>query len=79
MKLPRDIDGDQLIKHLCRHWDYRKVNQVGSHVILVSDVPSHHRLPIPLHSPLGIGIFKKIINEVCEAKQIAQDDLLQRL
>ncbi|HEY1895280.1 MAG TPA: hypothetical protein VGG62_03365 [Terracidiphilus sp.] len=34
MKLPRDLSGEQLIALLCKHWDYVKVHQVGSHVIL---------------------------------------------
>jgi hypothetical protein len=39
----------------------------------------HHRLPIPLHSPLGIGICKKIVREVCEAKNVSQDRVLRGL
>ena len=34
MKLPRDLGGEALVKHLCRRWEYRQVHQVGSHVIL---------------------------------------------
>ena len=79
MKLPRDVSGDHLIAHLCKEWDYRRVNQVGSHVILVTDFPSHHRLPIPRHTPLGIGIFKKIIREVCVVKDINHEQLLLKL
>lgn len=79
MKLPRDVSGDTLIRHLCRNWGYRQVNQVGSHVILVSDMPIHHRLPVPRHNSLGIGILKKILNEVCGAKGITQAELLRDL
>jgi predicted RNA binding protein YcfA (HicA-like mRNA interferase family) len=77
MKFPRDVNGQRLIDHLCR--GYRKVSQAGSHVILSSESPGHHRLPIPLHSPLGIGLCKKIIHEVCEAKNVSQEDLLRGL
>jgi len=79
MKFPRDVNGQRLIDHLCRNWGYRRVSQVGSHVILLSESPGHHRLPIPLHSPLGIGICKKIIREVCEAKNVSQEELLRDL
>ena len=34
MKIPRDLSGHELIAALCRHWGHKKVNQVGSHVIL---------------------------------------------
>jgi len=79
VRLPRDVSGDQVIGHLCRNWDYKQVSQVGSHVILVTDSPTHHRIPVPRHKPLGIGIFKTILREVCEAKNITQDVLLRNL
>jgi predicted RNA binding protein YcfA (HicA-like mRNA interferase family) len=79
MRFPRDVGGQRLIDHLCRSWGYRKVSQVGSHVILASELPKHHRLPVPLHSPPGIGICKKIVREVCEAKNISQEELLRGL
>jgi predicted RNA binding protein YcfA (HicA-like mRNA interferase family) len=79
MKLPRDVSGQELINHLCRRWGYQKINQVGSHVILVTESPVHHRLPVPLHHALGIGIFKKILSEVCEVKKISQKALLEGL
>jgi predicted RNA binding protein YcfA (HicA-like mRNA interferase family) len=34
MKLPRDLSGAELVRHLCRHHGYRQINQEGSHVIL---------------------------------------------
>lgn len=33
MKVPRDLSGAQLVKVLCRDWDYHQVHQEGSHVI----------------------------------------------
>ena len=46
MKLPRDLSGEELIKVLCRHFGYRKINQEGSHAILQTDTPQHHRLAV---------------------------------
>ena len=31
MKLPRDLSGEELVKHLSKRWDYVKIHQVGSH------------------------------------------------
>jgi predicted RNA binding protein YcfA (HicA-like mRNA interferase family) len=76
VKLPRDVSGDRLIRHLCRNWGYRQVSQVGSHVILVTESPIHHRIPVPRHASLGIGIFKTILSEVCRVKGIEQESLL---
>jgi hypothetical protein len=39
MKLPHDLYGRALAAALCRHWD-RQVNQVGSHIILHTDMQS---------------------------------------
>ncbi|HUH62044.1 MAG TPA: type II toxin-antitoxin system HicA family toxin, partial [Terracidiphilus sp.] len=64
MKLPRDLSGQDLIKHLCKHWAYERVHQVGSHVILQTEQPSHHRIAIPEHSPLRIGTLNSILSSV---------------
>jgi len=29
MKLPRDLSGEALIRHLCKRWEYQRVHQVG--------------------------------------------------
>ena len=51
MKLPRDLDAADLIGVLCRHFSYTRIHQVGSHVILETDEPTHHRIAIPNHNP----------------------------
>ena len=56
MKLPRDLSGTELIKLLCKHSGYGRVNQEGSHVILETNTPRKHRISIPDHSPLRIGL-----------------------
>jgi len=43
MKAPRDLSGAQLVKVLCRDWQYRVAHQEGSHVILQTDTPAHQR------------------------------------
>jgi predicted RNA binding protein YcfA (HicA-like mRNA interferase family) len=57
MKIPRDLKGSDLVKALSRHYGYRQVAQVGSHIILQTESPVHHRIPIPDHSPLRVGEF----------------------
>ncbi len=34
MKIPRDVSGARLAGLLCRKWEYARVHQVGSHIIL---------------------------------------------
>ena len=47
MKLPRDLSGVELISVLCREFGYRRIHQVGSHVILQSEEP-HHRIAVQI-------------------------------
>jgi predicted RNA binding protein YcfA (HicA-like mRNA interferase family) len=76
MKLPRDLSGAELIKLLCKHHDYRRVNQEGSHVILETDSPRHHRLAVPDHNPLRIGTLNAILRAVAEVKGLKKEDIL---
>jgi predicted RNA binding protein YcfA (HicA-like mRNA interferase family) len=44
MKLRRDLSGAQLIRILCKHFGYRRLNQEGSHVIVETSDPRQHRI-----------------------------------
>lgn len=79
MKLPRDLSGRELIQVLCRHYGYRQVHQVGSHVILQTESPVSHRIPIPDHSPLRLGTLNAILNAVARAKAVRKSDILEKL
>lgn len=79
MKLPRDLSGARLIHILCMHYEYRRVHQVGSHIILETDAPVHHRLAVPDHNPLRVGTLGSILRAVASVKGIAKDDILRRL
>ena len=79
MKLPRDLNAADLIGVLCRHFNYTRVHQVGSHVILETNEPTHHRIAIPNHNPLRIGTLSSILNAVSAVKQIDKKEILRRL
>jgi predicted RNA binding protein YcfA (HicA-like mRNA interferase family) len=79
MKLPRDLSGDDFVAVLCRKWDYSKVHQEGSHVILETSLPSHQRIAIPAHKTLRIGTLNAILRSVASHKGIAKDMLLASL
>ena len=76
MRLPRDLSGETLVRHLCRHWDYEKVHQVGSHIILQTGRPSHHRIAIPAHNPLRIGTLNAILSAVAAHKGVVREQIL---
>jgi len=65
------LSGAELIKLLCKIHGYRRVNQEGSHVILATDSPRHHRLAVPDHSPLRIGTLNAILRAVAEVQGLA--------
>jgi predicted RNA binding protein YcfA (HicA-like mRNA interferase family) len=79
VKLPRDLYGRDLEHVLCARWAYKKVNQVGSHIILQTETPKHHRLAVPDHKPLRIGTLSAILREVAAAKGVSREDILATL
>jgi len=79
MKLPRDMGGRELVKVLVHHWGYRQVNQVGSHIILQTEQPEHHRLSVPDHRALRIGTLNGILRAVAEAKRVTREDIIGSL
>ena len=79
MKIPRDLNGRDLIKVLCQHWGYRRVHQVGSHVILETSVPTHHRLAVPDHRVLRVGTLNGILRAVAEHQRITRETILDTL
>ena len=78
MKLPRDLSGVELISVLCREFGYRRVHQVGSHVILQSEEP-HHRIAVPDHNPLRIGTLNSILRAVAAAQKIDKKQVMRFL
>ena len=79
MKLPRELHGRDLARVLCARWDYRQVNQAGSHIILQTETPRHHRLSVPDHKPLRIGTLAAILRQVAAAKGVMRGDILATL
>lgn len=79
MKLPRDLSGADLIKALCRHYGYQRIHQEGSHVILQTESPVHHRIPVPNHDPLRLGTLNAILNAVARARGIDKTEILGKL
>ena len=79
MKIPRDLSGNDLIKLLVRHWGYRQIHQIGSHIILETDAPAHQRLAVPNHSALRVGTLNGILRAVAQHKHTTREDLLKHL
>jgi predicted RNA binding protein YcfA (HicA-like mRNA interferase family) len=77
MKLPRDLSGESLVRHLCKRWDYQQVHQVGSHIILQTEQPTSQRIAVPAHSSLRIGTLNAILASVAAHKNVAKEEVLR--
>ena len=77
MKLPRDLSGRNLADHLIRNWNYEKIHQVGSHMILQTGTPSPHRIAVPEHKSLRIGTLNSIVRAVAAHKGVSREDILE--
>ena len=79
MRLPRDLSGAELVQGLTRSWGYRQIHQVGSHVILETDDPSHQRLTVPNHRTLRVGTLNAILRSVARHKGVTRNALASSL
>jgi predicted RNA binding protein YcfA (HicA-like mRNA interferase family) len=79
MKLPRDLSGEDLADGLCRRWNYKKAHQVGSHIVLETELPSHQRISIPAHKHVNIGTLNNILRSVAAHKGVTREELLRSI
>jgi predicted RNA binding protein YcfA (HicA-like mRNA interferase family) len=79
MKLPRDLSGEELVRALCREFGYERIHQEGSHMLLQTDHPQHHRIAVPAHHPLRPGTLNAILRAVATVQGIDKQEILRRL
>jgi hypothetical protein len=79
MRLPRDVSGASLAGLLCRKWQYAKVHQAGSHIVLETSLPAHQRIAIPNHQALRIGTLHSIVAAVSRHKGVSRDAVIEGL
>jgi predicted RNA binding protein YcfA (HicA-like mRNA interferase family) len=79
VKIPRDLTGREIVKALCKKWDYRQVHQEGSHIILQTDMPSRQRISVPDHNPVRIGTLNSILRLVSAHKGVDKQAILETL
>lgn len=78
MRIPRDLSGADLVKHLGR-LGYAVSRQTGSHIRLTSQTNGEHHVTIPNHDPLRIGTLAAILDSVAAHHGLTREALLQRL
>ena len=79
MRIPRDLDGNRLIKRLSK-LGYEQTRQSGSHVRLTRESASGgHHVTVPLHSPLRVGTLNAILGDVADHLRMSKDDLIRHV
>ncbi|MGA2918332.1 type II toxin-antitoxin system HicA family toxin [Methanoregula sp.] len=79
MKLPRNINGDELTRRLSRY-GYRVAHQTGSHQRLTANVDGRdHDITIPRHKPLRVGTLHAILTDVARHQKISREQIIAEL
>ncbi len=60
MKIPRDLDSDDLLK-LLKPFGYFATRQTGSYIRLTSTLKGQHHVTVPRHDPIKIGTLSSIL------------------
>lgn len=78
MRLPRDVSGDDLARHLAR-LGYQPTRQSGSHLRLTTDRNGQHHITIPRHAALRIGTLAAVLTELEAHHRLDREALLSLL
>ena len=78
MKLPRDVDAQQLIKAPAT-LGYHVTRQTGSHIRLTCESPTTHSLTVPNHFPLKTGTLSAILADVAAHRHVEKATLIETL
>jgi predicted RNA binding protein YcfA (HicA-like mRNA interferase family) len=76
MKLPRDIDANQLAQAL-KKLGYQATRQIGSHIRLTTQENGGHNITVPNHSPIKVGTLNAILRDVGEHFDVSREQLLR--
>lgn len=78
MRLSRDVSGAELAKAL-KILGYQITRQTGGHLRLTTSEKGVHHVTIPNHSPLRIGTFAAILDDIADHFAIGRQELLSRI
>ncbi len=78
MKLPRDVDAQELVKAL-RVLGYEVTRQKGSHIRITTMLNGEHHEAVPAHSPIKTGTLAGILKSIAEHHRLTIAELLARI
>ena len=78
MRLPRDLDGDALVKAL-RICGYELTRQTGSHMRLTTSAKGEHHVTVPKHNSFRVGTLSGILADVAAHLGMTREELAERI
>lgn len=78
MRLPRNLSGLELAKHL-EKFGYSITRQSGSHLRLTTQQNGEHHVTIPQHKDLRVGTLYAILTDIADQLGIPRDELISQL
>jgi predicted RNA binding protein YcfA (HicA-like mRNA interferase family) len=76
VRLPRDIDGPQLVKALSV-LGYEPTRQKGSHIRVTTQRDGENHEVVPFHHPIKTGTLSSILKRIAAHHGMTLDDLLK--
>ena len=78
MRIPRDLDGPDLVKAL-RSLGYVCTRQKGSHIRITTELNGQHHEVIPNHFPIAVGTLRTIFKSVARHPHMTVEVLIEKL
>jgi predicted RNA binding protein YcfA (HicA-like mRNA interferase family) len=78
VKLPRDVDGSQLVKALAV-LGYQPTRQKGSHIRVTTQRDGENHEVVPYHRPIKAGTLAAILKRIAGHHRMTVDKLLELL
>lgn len=79
MKIPRDVNGSELVKAL-KKLGFFESRQTGSHIRLTHQLNEEEfHLTVPNHKPIKVGTLNSIITEVANYLKINKQVIIDLL
>ena len=77
MKLPRDVNGLQLVKALAV-LGYETTRQTGSHIRITTQLDGENHEVVPYHHPIKVGTLSAIFKRIAAHHGMTLDELMQK-
>jgi len=78
MKLPRDVDGPELVRALAV-LGYTVTRQTGSHIRVTTQQGGENHEVVPNHRPIKTGTLSRIVKRVAAHHGLTNEQLLKML